>query len=57
LLQGTYQYHKGINDDCVLATGKQSKTLEHGDSAAQDAELSYIIHMQPDKYEEALRAR
>jgi len=34
------------------ATGKQGETLEYSGSAAQDVELSYIIHMQPDKYEE-----
>ena len=36
----------------ALATGKQGETQEHSDNAAQDAELSYIIHVQPDKYEE-----
>jgi hypothetical protein len=37
----------------ALATGKQGETLEHSDSTAQDVELSYIIHMQPDKYEKS----
>ncbi len=33
------------------ATGKQGETLEHADDKTEDVEISYIIHMQPDKYE------
>ena len=34
------------------AAGQQGETPKHSNSAAQDIEPSYIIHMQPDKYEE-----
>jgi len=36
----------------AIATGKQGETVEHHDSKAADVELNYIVHMQPDAYEQ-----
>ncbi len=36
----------------AVASGIQGETVEHHDSQATDVELSYVVHMQPDAYEQ-----